>query len=261
MDDPIFKLEKVVQTRGDEPLEDFEGPLDLILYLLGKNKIEIQDIPIALILEQYLDYLEKRKQMDLEVASEFITMAAHLMYIKTRMLLSLEDEEAQSEMDALIKSLEERQRGEAYARVRMLSERLAPLSEFGRNILTRPPEPMERGKIYEYEQEPADLILAMQEVTDRRGQPEETPPLKAFDEIVKREPYPVETKAKEIIRRLKESGITRFLLLFRGSRTRSELVATFMAVLELCRNNLIKLAGPAGDCTVACGDEGAEELM
>ena len=61
MDDPIFKLEKVVQTRGDEPLEDFEGPLDLILYLLGKNKIEIQDIPIALILEQYQDYLEKRK--------------------------------------------------------------------------------------------------------------------------------------------------------------------------------------------------------
>lgn len=74
--------------------------------------------------------------MDLEVASEFITMAAQLMFIKTRMLLNLEDEEAQSEMDALIKSLEERKRGEAYARVRMLSERLAPLSEFGRNILS-----------------------------------------------------------------------------------------------------------------------------
>ena len=88
MDDPIFKLEKVVQTRGDEPLEDFEGPLDLILYLLSKNKIEIQDIPIALILEQYQAYLEKRKRMDLEVASEFITMAAQLMFIKTRMLLT-----------------------------------------------------------------------------------------------------------------------------------------------------------------------------
>ena len=182
MDDPIFKLEKVVQTRGDEPLEDFEGPLDLILYLLGKNKIEIQDIPIALILEQYQDYLEKRKRMDLEVASEFITMAAQLMFIKTRMLLNLEDEEAQSEMDALIKSLEERKRGEAYARVRMLSERLAPLSEFGRNILTRPPEPMERGKIYEYDQEPVDLVLTMQEVTDRQGAPE-APPIRAFDEI------------------------------------------------------------------------------
>ena len=260
MDDPIFKLEKVVQTRGDEPLEDFEGPLDLILYLLGKNKIEIQDIPIALILEQYQAYLEKRKRMDLEVASEFITMAAQLMFIKTRMLLNLEDEEAQSEMDALIKSLEERQRGEAYARVRLLSERLAPLGEFGRSILTRPPEPMERGKIYEYDQEPADLVLTMQEVTDRRTAPDEMP-IQAFDEIVKREPYPVETKAKEILRRLKETGITRFLLLFRGSKSRSELVATFMAVLELCRSNLIRLAGAANDCTVTGEGDVPEKLM
>ena len=161
MDDLIFKLERVVQTKGSEPLEDFEGPLDLILFLLSKNKIEIQDIPIALILDQYLAYLEQRKQMDLEVASEFITMAAHLMYIKTRMLLSLEDEEAQSEMDALIQSLEERKRGDAYAKVRYITERLGPMGEFGRSVLTRPPEPMERGKIYEYQQEPADLILAM----------------------------------------------------------------------------------------------------
>ena len=93
MDHPIFKLEKVVQPKTGETLEDFEGPLDLILFLLNKNKIEIQDIPIALILDQYLAYLEQRKQMDLEVASEFVTMAAHLMYIKTRMLLSIEDEE------------------------------------------------------------------------------------------------------------------------------------------------------------------------
>ena len=249
MDDLIFKLERVVQTKGSEPLEDFEGPLDLILFLLSKNKIEIQDIPIALILDQYLAYLEQRKQMDLEVASEFITMAAHLMYIKTRMLLSLEDEEAQSE-----------KRGDAYAKVRYITERLGPMGEFGRSVLTRPPEPMERGKIYEYQQEPADLILAMQEVTDRRGQVEEAPPLKAFDEIVKREPYPVETKAREIIRRLRQGGITRFLLLFRSSRSRSELVATFMAVLELCRSNLIRLAGSASDCTVTCDGDVPEEL-
>ncbi len=106
----------MVQPKTGETLEDFEGgPLDLILFLLNKNKIEIQDIPIALILDQYLAYLEQRKQMDLEVASEFVTMASHLMYIKTRMLLSIEDEEAQSEMDALIQSLAERQRGDAYA--------------------------------------------------------------------------------------------------------------------------------------------------
>ena len=66
MDHPIFKLEKVVQPKTGETLEDFEGPLDLILFLLNKNKIEIQDIPIALILDQYLAYLEQRKQMDLE---------------------------------------------------------------------------------------------------------------------------------------------------------------------------------------------------
>ena len=252
MESPIYKLEKVVQ--GKEELQDFEGRLDLILFLLSKNKIEIQDIPIALILDQYLAYLDRRKEMDLEVASEFVTMAAHLMYIKTRMLLSLEDEEAKNEMDALIQSLAERQRSEAYAWVRRLAELLGPMGEFGRSILTRDPEPMERGKVYEYDQQPADLVIAMQEVTDRRGQAE-TPPLRAFDEIVRREPYSVEQKAKEIVRRLKEGGITRFLLLFRGSRSRSELVATFMAVLELCRSRIIRLAGPAADCTVTCRED------
>ena len=259
MDNPIFKLEKVVQGKGDETLQDFEGPLDLILFLLSKNKIEIQDIPIALILDQYLAYLEKRQQMDLEVASEFVTMAAHLMYIKTRMLLSIEDEEAQNEMDELIKSLEERQRGEAYAKVRKLTERMGVMSEFGRNVMTRNPEPMERGKIYEYDQEPGDLIIAMQEVMDRRGRVD-TPPLKAFDEIVRREPYPVENKAREIVERLKKSGITRFLLLFRGSKSRSELVATFMAVLELCRNRVIKLVGGIEDCAVSCQEEMPKEI-
>ena len=240
MDNPIFKLEKVVQAKGSEPLEDFEGPLDLILYLLSKNKIEIQDIPIALILDQYQAYLEQRQRMDLEVASEFIAMAAHLVYIKTRMLLNLEDEEAQSEMDALIRSLEERQRGDTYAKVKVLTEKLGPMGEFGRDIMTRNPEPMERGKIYEYDQQPGDLIIAMQEVADRRGQLDAQPDLKPFDEIVRREPYSVETKAREIFRRLKTGGITRFLLLFRGSRSRSEIVATFMAVLELCRSRIIR---------------------
>ncbi len=249
MDNPIFKLEKVVQTKTSETMEDFEGPLDLILFLLSKNKIEIQDIPIAMILDQYLAYLDQRQKMDLEVASEFVTMAAHLMYIKTRMLLSIEDEEAQSEMDALIKSLEERQRSECYLKIKRLTERMGEMSEFGRSVITRGPEPVKRGKIYEYSQKPGDLVIAMQEVLDRRGQID-TLPISAFEEIVKREPYSVETKAKELLHRLKTGGITRFLLLFRGSKSRSELVATFMAVLELCRNRMIHLAGSSSDCTV-----------
>ena len=258
MENPVFKLEKVVRSRSEE-MQDFEGPLDLILFLLGKNKMEIQDISISLICDQYIAWLEQRQRMDLEVASEFVTMASHLVYIKTRMLLSIEDEEAQSEMDALIQSLEERRRNENYVRVKTLAQKLSPLGEFGRNIITRNPEPMERGKIYEYSQEPADLVLAMAEIQNRaeRALP---PPRTAFQDIVQHEPYPVENKAREIVRKLKEHGITRFLLLFRGSRSRSEVVATFLAVLELCRACVIHLAGSETDCTVRQEGELPENL-
>ena len=180
------------------------GPLDLILYLLGKNKMEIQDISISLICDQYMAWLARRQEMDLEVASEFVTMASQLVYIKTRMLLSIEDEEAQSEMDALIASLEERRRNENYAKVKSMAARLEPMGEFGRNILTRPPEPVERGKIYEYDQTPADLVLAMAEIQGRaeRSLP---PPRSAFQSIVQHEPYPVESKAQEISEPAKDS--------------------------------------------------------
>ena len=259
MENPVFKLEKVIRSRSQEEMQDFEGPLDLILYLLGKNKMEIQDISISQILDQYLEWLEARQRMDLEVASEFVAMASHLMYIKTRMLLSLEDEEARSEMDALIQSLEERRRSEHYGRVKVMAQRLEPLGEFGRNILTRNPEPVKRGKIFEYSQEPADLILAMAEIRSRANQ-SLPPPRAAFDEIVRHEPYPVESKAKEILQRLRQDGITRFLLLFRGSRSRSEVVATFLAVLELCRASVIRLAGSETDCTVRQSGDVPEHL-
>lgn len=259
MDSPVFKLEKVVRAKSQEEMQDFEGPLDLILFLLGKNKVEIQDISIALICDQYLQWLEARKKMDLEVASEFIAMASHLIYLKTRMLLSIEDEETKGEMDALIQSLEERRRSESYGVVKAAAMRLEPMEEFGRSILTRQPEPVERGKIYEYDQDSGDLILAMADIRDRaeRALP---PPRTAFANIVQHEPYPVESKAREIVQRLKTGGITRFLLLFKGNRTRSEVVATFLAILELCRAHIIRLAGSETDCTVKQEQELPENL-
>ena len=136
MENPVYKLEKVVRTRTEE-MQDFEGPLDLILFILSKHKMEIQDISVALICDQYVAWLQQRRQMDLEVASEFVTMASHLVYLKTRMLLSLEDEEAKSEMDALIQSLEERRRHESYAKVRQAAKRLEPMEEFGRRSQNR----------------------------------------------------------------------------------------------------------------------------
>ena len=236
MESPVFKLEKVVHSRSEE-MQDFEGPLDLILFLLGKNKLEIQDISISLICGQYIAWLEDRQRMDLEVASEFVIMASHLVYLKTRMLLSIEDDEAKSEMDALLQSL------------KALAQRLAPMGEFGRNIVTRNPEPVKRGKVFEYSHQPADLVLAMAEIQNR-AERKLPPPRAAFREIVQHEPYPVESKARDILQKLKEGGITRFLLLFRGSRSRSEVVATFLAVLELCKARVLHLAGSETDCIV-----------
>ena len=259
MENPVFKLEKVVRSRTEE-MQDFEGPLDLILFLLSKNKRESQDISISLSCAQYLMWLEQRQKTGLEVASEARPMASHLVYIKTRMLLSIEDEEAQSEMDALIQSLEERRRNENYIRVKTLAAKLGPMGEFGRNIITRNPEPVKRGKIYEYDQERADLVLAMAEIQNRaeRALP---PPKAAFQDIVQHEPYPVESKAREIIRQLREHGITRFRLLFRNNRSRSEIVATFLAVLELCRARVLRLAGSETDCTVRQEGELPDNLM
>ena len=252
MENPVFRLEKVVHARSEE-LQDFEGPLDLILFLLGKNRMEIQDISISLICGQYLEWLEQRQKMDLEVASEFVTMASHLVYIKTRMLLSIEDEEAKSEMEALIQSLEERRRSEYYSVVKAAAERLEPLGEFGRNIITRAPEPGDRGKRYDYDHEAGDLAQAAAELQSRleRTLP---PPKTAFQEIAQHEPYPVEHKAGEILRRLAEHGVTRFRQLFRGNRSRSEIVATFLAVLELCRSRRLLLAGTEADYEIKRGD-------
>ena len=104
MGQPQYRLEGIVHTRS-EGMEDFEGPLDVIFLLLSKNKIEIQDVSITAILEQYLAYLEEMKRLDMEIASEFITLASHLMLIKTKMLLSAaEQAEAESELDLLRQS-------------------------------------------------------------------------------------------------------------------------------------------------------------
>ena len=220
MESPVFKLEKVVHSRTEE-LQDFEGPLDLILFLLGKNKMEIQDISISLICDQYL---------------------------KTRMLLSIEDEEAKSEMEALIQSLEERRRGESYAYVKAMGEKLAPLGEFGRSVCVRGPEPLEPGEIL-YDHRPRDLLRAMREL-QARAERKLPPPKAAFQEIARHEPYPVERKARDILRRLRDGTVTRFLQLFHGSRSRSEIVATFLAVLELCRSHVLQLTGSETECTV-----------
>ena len=242
MEQPRYHLENVVHARADD-LEDFDGPLDVILLLLSKNKIEIQDISISSILDQYLAYLDERKRMDMEIASEFIAMASHLMYIKTRMLLSAaEQAEAASEMEQLSESLRERQRKEAYAQIHTAAEYLAARNEIGLGLFTKGQEPFERDMTYRYRHEPTDLLAAMASMADRseRLLP---PPVSSFAGIVGAEPYPVTRKSAEVLRRLLSHGVARFMSLFRGSRSRSEIVATFLAVLELCKLKSISVSG------------------
>ena len=148
MGEPKYRLEGIVRTKS-ELMEDFEGPLNVIFLLLSKNKIEIQDVSITAILEQYLAYLEEMKRLDIELASEFITMASHLMLIKTKMLLSTAEAiEAETELDLLRQSLIERQRHEAMDQIRMAITDLEPRNELGRCIFVKPPEPLRRDMTY-----------------------------------------------------------------------------------------------------------------
>lgn len=240
MGQPQYHLEGIVRTRN-EGMEDFEGPLDVIFLLLSKNKIEIQDVSITAILEQYLTYLDEMKRMDMEIASEFITMASHLMLIKTKMLLSAaEQEEAQSELDLLRQSLIERQRKEAMEQIRMAITVLEPRNEIGRCIFTKEPEPLRRDQTYRYRHDPSDMLRALDEIAER-NQRRLPPPTVNFKGIVGKEPYPVSRKAKEVVRLLVLRGVERLKNLFRDNKSRSEIVATFISILDLCKSNSVTL--------------------
>ena len=240
MTEPQYRLEGIVRTRSDA-MEDFEGPLDVIFLLLSKNKIELQDVSITAILEQYLAYLDEMKRLDMEIASEFITMASHLMLIKTKMLLSAaEAAEAESELDLLRQSLIDRQRKEAMEQIRMAITVLEPRNDVGRCMFVKEPEPLRKDNTYRYQHEPIDLLKALDNIAER-NQKRLPPPTVNFKGIVGKEPYPVTKKAKELVRTLILRGFQSLQNLFKGNKSRSEVVATFLAILELCKTNNINI--------------------
>ena len=235
--EPTYHLEGVIRSK--EEMQDFEGPLALILMLLSKNKIEIRDIPIAGILEQYLDYLDQMKALDLEIASEFVQMAAHLLFLKTRMLLVSEDEPV-DELEVLIASLEELKARDVYAAVRQRTDALRGAADYGARYFTKPPEPLPGVKHYRYRHESWELLRALAEVF-RRGRMalEEAEAAAALEErrrqlFPKRIVYPVGEKSREILLRLHREGKLPLRTFYMESRSRSEVVATFISVLELC---------------------------
>lgn len=246
MENPTFHLEGVVRGRSDAA--DFDGPLSLILMLLSNKKIEIRDVRISDILDQYLAYLERMQRLDLEIASEFIQMASYLLYIKTRTIL--EGEERVEELEQLKDSLEQLRCRDIREAVAAVTPRLDEASQRGFLRYTRGPEPLPKAaRAYEYRHDPADLLRALYSVFSRGVRPPAPAELRAL--APRRIVYAVRDKCRELVRLLRTAGRAALRELYAAGRSRSEVVATFVSVLELCAAGSLAVEGQAGDYVVS----------
>lgn len=261
--EPTYHLTGVIRSK--EEMEDFEGPLELILMLLSKNKIEIRDIQISEILEQYLAYLDEMKAMDLEVASEFVQMASHLLYIKTKMLLTSDEEEV-SELDLLIASLEQLKARDVLLSVKETTPLLLKASEFGALYCSKPPEPLPGVKEYRYQHEGWELLKALSDVLQRARTAEdeeaqEKEQLRRRQLIPKRIVYNVHDKSREILHRLTAAEQVSLRDFYSSSRSRSEVVATFISILELCSKGHVRLSADGDDILVSFIGGDIDEIL
>ena len=234
MDDLTFRLPNLITSRGVR--QDFEGPLSLILQLLSRNRVEIKDIRIGEILDQYMAWLASMERMDLEVTGEFITMASYLLYIKAKTLL--EGTRDVEELSELISSLEAQQRKETLERMKLAADWLSGRSAQGEGILIRLPEPISGPPEYRHAHKPRELLRALEEIAGREREAGSRPksvPMPA--PLI----YSIQEKSEEILLRLREHGVVSLEVLFSESRSRSELTAAFLSVLELYRAERISL--------------------
>lgn len=232
-------------------LENFDGPLDLLLHLIAKNKVSIYDIPIADILEQYMEVLHQAEAMDLDVAGDFVAMAAQLVYIKSKMLLPRHDEEDDEDPRAsLVELLLE------YQRLKEVTPYFKEKGEIGRDIFVKPPENLGSAP-KEYRQSVDDLVRAANNML-RKAQRRVPPSPRAFSGIVGREPVPVASRIAIILRRFMTSACLKFKQLFDDAQSRSEIVATFLAVLELSKMHKVRLDGEGEDMELALTNDKGE---
>lgn len=211
-------------------LDQFEGPLDLLLALVQKNKVSITDIPIVMICDQYLEYLAAAEEMDLEIASEFIVMASKLMIIKSRMLLpheeGTENDPRREIQDALLLHL----------RAKQAALSLRPMYEeySGRYVKGTDDVPPEKGLPLNLD--PDLLIKALNAVLRRIKIAEAMrKPADLVNPLIKHKVVSVEEKIQEICDLLEEHEEASLFFLLKDAEDRSELVARFMGVLELIK--------------------------
>ena len=255
MENPNFFLEGIVHEK--DAMQDFEGPLSLILQLLSKNKIEIRDISISDILDQYLAWLQEAQSMDLEIASEFVQMASQLLYIKTRTLLASDEEEV-SELELLMSSLEQLKARDVFASVQQVVPELKKAAEQGILYFAKLPEPLPKlGKEYEYRHEPVDLLKAMYRIYSRGGR---AAPPDMTAKVPRRIVYSVRDKSLQILNRLRE-GSADLGQLYRECSSRSEIVATFVSVLELCSIGSVHIEREGESYTLSFVGGNVDEIM
>ncbi len=219
-------------------LENFEGPLDLLLHLIRRNEVSVHDIPIALITRQYLDALQLMQELNLDVAGEYLVMAATLIHIKSKMLLprpetaaGTEGEESEDPRDALVRRLLEHQKYKAAAGLLHEREQLRSAQWL------RPDERVAEiaGEEYEPELEVDlfSLLSAFQAVVERAKQRPRV--------LLPPEQMSVEARIEQLLVRLSESEACGFEDLFEDAADRGALVVTFLALLEMIRLKLVRV--------------------
>jgi len=211
-------------------LEKFEGPLDLLLYLIKKNDIDIRDIPIAIIADQYMEYIEMMKMLDLDVVGDFLVMATSLMQIKSRMLLPpdpLAGPEVVDPRQELVDRLKE------YEQFKLIAQGLKIKELFRQNLFGRL---VDEEKLNEIKIDAREILFeatlfdlinalsgALKHVSEKK------------DYQVSREEYTIEGKIHELLHLLIETPCLSLMGLFSRSTNKEEIVCTFVAVLELVR--------------------------
>lgn len=212
-------------------LEAFEGPLDLLLYLIKKQNLDILDIPVAQITSQYMEYVELMKSLNLELAAEYLVMAALLGEIKSRMLLPRQAGEEEEEHDPraeLIRRLQE------YERFKKAAEDIDVMPRVGREVhlVSADPPEYERPRLHP-DVDLREVLLALQDVLHRADMFE--------SHQVTREKLSTRERMTEVLERLGHDRFIPFVALFRYEEGRLGVVVTFLAILELVKESLVEL--------------------
>ena len=216
-------------------LDNFEGPLDLLLHLITKNKVSIYDIPIVEITDQYLEAIEGIEESQLDNTSEFLVLAAQLLFIKSKMLLPREEveEEEEDPREELARRLLE------YQKYKEASQELRKNEFWSRYMFFKESEKIDfPAPQYDKHHETEELINAFNAILQRQIR-KEKPKKKAFLGIVGREKVSVEDMAKKVYSMLAKKKNILFSSIFKKSDSKPEMIATFLAVLDMIKHNKI----------------------